>query len=584
MSEKLQYLNINHCWGSLMVEELVRCGVEYFCLAPGSRCSPLTVAVAQQKNIRSVVHFDERGLAFHALGYVAATKKPAVLICTSGTAAANFLPAIIEASKKKLPLIVITADRPPELRQTGAVQTIEQVGLFGKYVKWATDMPCPDINIKPAFVLTTIDQAYYQAVRNSSGVVHLNCMFREPLTPIKSGADLTVYVEGLKAWHQSKQAYTQYVADVESIALAASKKIAARINAIKHGLIVVGKIGGKEERSMVLAFAKHLGWPVFADISSGLRLGHKDASIIHYFDHILLAGTKLKFDGIIHLGGRITSKRYYEFIEAQAPAEYITVLNHSLRNDPTHQVSVRVESTPGHFCQTIIPLLKPRVPGVALKQLIKFNAAMDKGIDKFFGDDARLCEPRVARLVSQLIAEGNGLFLSNSMPIRDMDFYADFKGNQVYVNGNRGASGIDGLIASGVGYAQGLAKPVTLMVGDLAALYDLNSLAMLRDANVPVIIVVLNNGGGGIFSFLPIAGFKEGFEKFWGTPHSYTFANAAAMFELNYAQPQDDKQFAKAYIQAQKSQTSTIIEIITSREENVKVHKNLQAQLITSLK
>ncbi len=584
MSDKYQYLNINHCWGSLIIEELVRCGVEYFCLAPGSRCSPLTVAVAQQKGIRSVVHFDERGLAFHALGYVSAVKKPAVLICTSGTAAANFLPAIIEASKKKLPLIVITADRPPELRQTGAVQTIDQVGLFGKYVKWAFDMPCPDINIKPAVVLTTIDQAYYQALRNSAGVVHLNCMFREPLAPVKSGADLSAYIDGLKSWHKAKGPYTQYAAGVELGVLTDLKNTATRINALKNGLIVVGKIGGLDEQDAVLDFAKHLGWPVFADISSGLRLGHRDTSIVHYFDQILLSPPRVRFDGIVHLGGRITSKRYYDFIESQSPAEYITVLNHALRNDPTHQVSLRVESRPINFCQAIKPMLKTRPASTALKQLRKANVLMDKVIENFFSGDACLSEPKVARLVSQLIPQGSGLFLSNSMPIRDMDFYADFKGQAVYVNGNRGASGIDGLIASAIGYAQGLGKPVTLMVGDLAALYDLNSLAMLRDADVPVIAVVLNNGGGGIFSFLPINQFKGGFEKYWGTPHSYTFANAAAMFELNYAQPQDDAQFTAAYAQAQKSRTSTIIEVITSRDENVRLHQGLQAQLARSIK
>src|SRR5450631_3582185 len=150
----MNIVNINHCWGTLIIEELSRLGVDYFCVASGSRNSPLVIALAQNKGLKSFVHFDERGLGFHAMGYSAAAKKAAVLICTSGTAAANFFPAVIEASKKKLPLIVITADRPPELRQTGAVQTIDQVSLFGKYIQWATDMPCPDTKINPQFVLT----------------------------------------------------------------------------------------------------------------------------------------------------------------------------------------------------------------------------------------------------------------------------------------------------------------------------------------------------------------------------------------------------------------------------------------------
>lgn len=578
----MNLININHLWGSLIIEELIRQGADYFCVAPGSRSSALTAAVAQNKKAKPFIHFDERGLAFHAMGYSAATHKPSVLICTSGSAVANFLPAIIEASKKKLPLIVLTADRPPELRQTGAVQTIDQVGIFGSYVKWSTDMPCPDLNIKPEYVLTTIDQAVYQAVA-LKGVVHINCMYREPLAPVKSKDDLSAYTKSLSSWDKSNQPYTEYIKGFESVALPIPKKIAQRLDAIKNGLIVVGKIGGADEQTQVLNLAEKLGWPIFADISSGLRLGQEHKNVIHYFDHLLLSDAlkdKLKFDGVLHLGGRITSKRYYEFVANQDLNEYIMVLNHSLRNDPNHQVSLRIESTVSNFIQTIIGLIKPRKASAALKNLSTANQKADKQIESFFKGDERLCEPRTARLVSQLIPKGQGLFLSNSMPLRDMDFYADYKGAKVSVNGNRGASGIDGIIASACGYAQGLQMPTTLMIGDLAALYDLNSLSMLRDTKQPLIIMVLNNGGGGIFSFLPIAEFKEGFEKFWGTPHSYTLSNAAAMFELNYAQPMSVTDFKKAYKQALQSQTSTIIEVMTSREENLKVHRQLQHAII----
>jgi len=570
-------LNINHCWGSLIVEELTRLGADYFCVAPGSRSSPLVIALAQNKKARSQVHFDERALGFHAMGYSAATHKPAVLICTSGTAAANFFPAVIEASKKKLPLIVLTADRPPELRQTGAVQSIDQVGIFGKYTQWATDMPCPDINIHPQFVLTTIDQAWYQAVRNR-GVVHINCMFREPLALQKTSDDLKAYIKPLDRWVKSTVPYTEYVIG-SGPALSDPKKIVRHLEGIKNGLIVVGKIGGTDEQQMVLDLAKKLGWPVFADISSGLRLGHKHPNLIPYFDQLLSSQkiTKaLSFDGVLHLGGRITSKRYYEFVVNQNPTEYIMVLNHALRNDPNHQVTLRIEAPVTNFIKGVLGLIKSRKPSAGLKTLSKANQAADRAIESFLTQDERLSEPRTARLVSQLIPEGHGLFLANSMPVRDMDFFADFKGDSVSVNGNRGASGIDGLIASASGYAKGLDKPVTLMIGDLAALYDLNALAMLRDLPVPLIIVVLNNGGGGIFSFLPIAEFKEGFEKFWGTPHSYTLAGAASTFELNYSQTMDATHFKKSYTQALKSQTSTIIEVMTSRQENLKVHQQLR--------
>ena len=577
----MNFTNINHCWGSLIVEEFARLGVDYFCVAPGSRSSPLVIAVAQNKRVKNMVHFDERGLAFHAMGFVAATKKPAVLVCTSGTAAANFLPAIIEASKKKLPLIVITADRPPELRQTGAVQTIDQVGLFGKYVQWATDMPCPDTNIKPQFVLTSIDQAWYQALRHH-GVVHINCMFRAPLTLVETSDDLKSYLKPISRWEKSNQPYTEYVTGFESVALPIPKRIASRLNAIKNGVIVVGKVAGADEADLVLRLSEKLGWPIFADVSSGLRLGNDQKNLIHYFDHLLSSekiSSQLNFDGVLHLGGRMTSQRYYDFMQKSNPAEYIMVINHALRNDPNHQVALRVECSVGNFIQTVVGLIKPRKTSAALKILAKANKDADRAIEISLSKDGRLSEPYAARLISQMIPEGQGLFLSNSMPIRDMGNFGDFKGKVVAINGNRGASGIDGIIASAAGYARGLNKPVTLMIGDLAALHDLNSLAMLRDLPVALVIVLLNNGGGGIFSFLPIAEFKEGFEKFWGTPHSHTLAGAASMFELNYAQPMDVEHFKRSYAQALKSQTSTIIEVITSREENLKVHQRL-AQII----
>ena len=581
----MNFVNINHCWGTLIIEELSRLGVDYFCVAPGSRSSPLIIALAQNKKLKSFVHFDERGLSFHAMGYSAAAKKPAVLICTSGTAAANFLPALIEASKKKLPLIVITADRPPELRQTGAAQTIDQVGLFGKYAQWAMDMPCPDTKINPQFVLTTIDQAWYQAVRNR-GVAHINCMFRQPLSLVKTSEDLKTYIKPLNRWAQSKAPYTDYVTDFESVALPVPQKVAKRLDAIKNGLIVVGKVASAHEATLVLHLAEKLGWPVFADVSSGLRLGQKHPHLIHYFDHLLLSDkilNKLSFDGVLHLGGRMTSGRYYDFIQKQNPCAYIMVIDHALRNDPNHQVSLRIEASVTNFIQTVIRLIKPRKGSTALKALSKADRMMDKTIESYLARDERLSEPCVARLVSQLIPEGHGLFLGNSMPIRDMSNYADFKGRVVSVNGNRGASGIDGLIASAAGYARGLGAPVTLMIGDLAALHDLNSLGMLRDLPMPLIIVLLNNGGAGIFSFLPIAEFKEGFEKFFGLPHPFTLASAASMFELNYSQPMDARHFKKVYTQALKAQTSTIIEVITSREDNLKIHRLLQDAINKSL-
>ena len=225
--------NLNQCWSSLIIEELIRNGVDYFCLAPGSRSSPLAVAVATNPRAKSFVYFDERALAFHALGYVSAARKACAVITTSGTAVANLFPAIIEASKKKLPLVILTADRPPELRHTGANQTIDQVKIFGEYVRWQFDMPCPTTEIAPGFILSTIDQAVFRANGELKGPVHINCMYREPLF---EGRDRPRPVPAdLKHWQNARVPYTSYVTAQKKLGADTINAITQEIRAIKQG-------------------------------------------------------------------------------------------------------------------------------------------------------------------------------------------------------------------------------------------------------------------------------------------------------------------------------------------------------------
>ncbi|MBL8014086.1 MAG: 2-succinyl-5-enolpyruvyl-6-hydroxy-3-cyclohexene-1-carboxylic-acid synthase [Candidatus Omnitrophica bacterium] len=575
--------NINYLWSSLLVEELVRCGVDYFCIAPGSRSAPLAVAAARHSKAKCFVHYDERGLAFHAVGFASVRKKPAVLICTSGTAGANFYPAVIEASKKKVPLIVLTADRPPELRFTGAHQTIDQVGLFGTFVKFHMDLPCPDRLIAPEMVLTTVDQAVYQAMNHSPGVVHLNCMFREPLAPTAVGEKFGSYIQKLEDWSKGDQPFTTYCNAEGSSIVDLEKSIVSRLEKVRNGLIVVGKVDGHVQQKAVLALAAHLGWPVFADSASGLRLGQTDKHVITYFDQILLSPksvAKLSFDGVVHLGGRMTSKRYYEFVAGLPLKEYMMVLNHPLRNDPAHQISLRVKAPVGALCEALLKQLRPRKTSQAASLLLNANRLTDQVMEEFFAsDDQKLTEPRVARLISQHIPQDSVLFLANSMPIRDVEFYADFKGSAVDVFGNRGASGIDGLVASACGVSRGKDRPVTILIGDLALLHDLNSLSMLKALSQPMVIVAVNNNGGGIFSFLPIAQQDDVFEKCFGTPHGLSFEAAAVLFGLSYVQPDSPQEFIKAYRAAFEGRRATLIEVTTSRSHNLAVHKILQDKI-----
>jgi 2-succinyl-5-enolpyruvyl-6-hydroxy-3-cyclohexene-1-carboxylate synthase len=569
--------NINCLWAALMVDELVRLGVGLFVICPGSRSSVLALAAANHPRAVTLTHFDERGGAFYALACGAGSGSPAAIISTSGTAAANFLPAVVESSRKKVPLILLTADRPPELRHTGADQTIEQPGLMGSYVRFEFDLPCPTTAIPAAMVLTTIDQAVYRARHPLPGPVHLNCMFREPLAPVSDGRDLAGYTAGLDRWKNGVRPYTIIAAPETRLSVAAAVGAAKVLNAARQGIIVVGKLRSDHERAAVLVLADKLQWPVFPDVSSGLRLSPSRGPVVHYFDQLLLnqhLASDLAPDCVLQLGGRMTSKRLNQFIETVRPKEYIMVLPHALRHDPGHQVTLRIESPVASFCAGVTGPVRRRRPGARLERLLKLSGAVGRKLDRLAA--AGLSEPSVIRHVSVHILSGQALFIGNSMPVRDMDMYGATRARDILIGTNRGASGIDGLMASACGFARGSGRPLTLVIGDVSLLHDLNSLALVASAAKPVTIVVLNNNGGGIFSFLPVGQFKPGFERCFAAPHGLSFKAAADMFGLAYARPATLKAFAAAYARAVGGVRHTIIEVMSDRDGNFRLHQEWQ--------
>ena len=577
--------NLNSLWAALIVEELLRNRINYFCLSPGSRSTPLVSAVALNKSTKSLMHLDERGAAFHALGYARANGRPAVLICTSGTAVANYMPAVVEASMEMVPMILLTADRPPELRQSFANQTVDQVKIFGDYVRWHFDLPCPDENIPGEFVLTTIDQALYRSIRMPAGPVHLNCMFREPLVPDDAQADSNTYTSRVKAWHQSKQPYTRYQAPSLAIDANQQKKLASAINDTESGLLIIGRLKNQAERLSVQRLSEKLGWPTLADISSGLRLGASSENIIPYYEHILShkPASDLQGSTVLHVGGRLTSNRLLQFLDNVQLKDYIMVSDHPFRHDPIHRVTMRFEADIALMAESLLPMISKDRNQKPSDRLKGSTRIVDDALEEITGNNMQLSEPACARLISRLISSDSGLFLASSMPVRDMEMFADARGPAVPVGCNRGASGIDGTIASAAGFSAGLDKPVTLLIGDLAFIHDLNSLAMLKSLSHPMVIVVINNNGGGIFSFLPIAERKDIFEPFFGTPHSLAFENAAHMFGLDYHVPETTDSFVSCYQSAQAKGTSAIIEVKSDRNENHKIHQEIRQKIIAAL-
>ncbi len=593
----------NALWSHLIIEELTRNGIQDFCISPGSRNTPLVYAAAHNARANIITHWDERAAAFHALGMAKASQQPVALLCTSGTAVANYLPALIEAAASCVPLIVLTADRPPELLDTGANQAINQTGIFTHYVRWQATLPCPDEKINDTFILTTIDQAVYRATRAPAGPVHINCMFREPLEPettaLPPGRTSVRRVSEATACGGTEggKAYTKYLLPQSTVPAAALDQIRSS----KQGLIVVGSLTSEQEARAVDAFARHLNWPVFPDITSGLRIGTPNPPYVHYYDQLLLSETfrnQCRPDLILQLGAPFVSKRLLQHLRACQPANWMLVANHPYRHDPAHAVTTRIEMPIDAFCSQATEALAPNSISEWCQNFCAASESIHEKLTSVFAENDSLAEPAIAHLVSEHIPADHALFLGNSMPIRNMDMYAaalspgrtpvrrvseaavcggteggnSREGTFSTVFANRGASGIDGNIATAAGYARASGRPLTAIIGDLAALHDLNSLALT--AGLPVTLIVINNHGGGIFNHLPIAQHWDGIDHLWTTPHNLSFQQAANMFGLEYHHPTTHAGFLTAY---QKATKPILIEITTDPTENTRLQKTLQS-------
>jgi 2-succinyl-5-enolpyruvyl-6-hydroxy-3-cyclohexene-1-carboxylate synthase len=352
---------------------------------------------------------------------------------------------------------------------------------------------------------------------------------------------------------------------------------------VERGLVVAGRLPSRKHGEAVLRLADSLGWPLLPDVGSQIRLGASSESLISYYD-TLLASEPFKEthapETVLHFGGRAVSKRLEQFLAKSSPDPYVVVRENPFRLDPGHRVTHSVEADILDLCTALAKIAERHSPAQAASWMASWREAsekVDNYLDHSFARTKELNEPLVARLVSQHIPEEHGLCVASSMPIRDVDTFSATDGAPVPVAANRGASGIDGTVATAAGFARGSGRPLTLLVGDLALLHDLNSLAMIRD--LPVVIVVLNNDGGAIFSFLPVARHKAFFEPYFGTPQGLGFEHAAAMFGLDYQHPSSATEFVETYRADCALNTPTLIEVRTDREENVALHRRLLEEI-----
>jgi 2-succinyl-5-enolpyruvyl-6-hydroxy-3-cyclohexene-1-carboxylate synthase len=553
---------LNLRWAELIIDQLIINGVDTFCIAPGSRSTPLAIAIAEHPLAQSFVHFDERGIAFYAVGMGKATRRAVAILVTSGTAVGNLLPGLMEAESERIPLIVLTADRPPELQDCGASQTCDQVKLFSDYVRWQCNLPCPTSEIPERYLATTIAHAVFEAHGFPSGPVHLNCMFRKPL--FSHETLLMPDVVPLKI-ERGERAPT----------LSSLKVCAEKMEACKHGLIIVGSRPCGQKVQPLLDLAEHLKWPILPDILSQVRTEGDHPSIIRYYETLLRISSDLKPDMVLHFGNRIVSKVLKYWLKELPLTEYIQVANHPDRQDPHHQVTWRFMCCPALFCRGILAEAKENTDTQWLNAWKTKSERIESSLNELFQEREDLTEPGIVRELNKSLPSSCALFVANSMPIRDADLflYPDQPIGPVF--GNRGVAGIDGNIATVAGIAAGIKKPVIALLGDLTTLHDLNSLPLLTACDTPVLIVVVNNQGGGIFSFLPIAEKKDLFEKFVATIHPFNFEHAAKLFHLPYQHIDSKQDWETALISFYSNPQTAMIEISTERTSNYQFHQEI---------
>lgn len=572
--------NINIFWSSLLIEELRRNGCDFFCICPGSRSTPLTTAVAQNETCESVICFDERSAGFFALGYARARSKPAVVIVTSGTALANLLPAIVEASQDNVPMIVLSADRPYELIDSGANQTIDQARMYGNFARWFTTIaPCPDVDLTR--VLSAVDFALFRSLCLKPGPVHINCSFREPLAPTKklfdkSGSDKFAF------WLHSNKPFTTFCGGEVCTSEDELEPVARRISRAEKGLVIVGALKKSSHREAVRNLCMRLRWPVFADVASGLRSGCE--GLISHYEHLIAAKKNaLSYpDVVLHLGGRLVSKVLQEFLERSQCNSYILLDESPDRLDPGSIITHRLV---GNITLTT-KCLEKFVGEGSISALNEEYFVMPKKVGQLvenaINSSEILSEPFIARQVLKSLPSGSALFLGNSMPIRDADMFG-WQIPNVEIGTNRGASGIDGTISSACGFAKGVGRPTTLLVGDLAFLHDANALSLLSNLKEALTIILINNGGGGIFSFLPIAAHEEIFTPYFDSPHNVKIADLCRAFDLPHLKVTTKAQLQNALEIATGSNQHLVVEAITDRRQNVCFHDQIMGEVISGL-
>lgn len=571
--------NVNTIWASTLVETLYRLGLTTAILCPGSRSAPLTVAFAQHPGVEAIPILDERSAAFFAIGLARRTSLPTALVCTSGTAGANFYPAIIEARESRLPLLVLTADRPPELRDCNAGQTIDQQKLYGTFPNWYSELTVPALDLsRLAYLRQTLVYAWERTLSPVAGVVHLNLPFRDPLAPIDQP----------EAQEFARQFPTDFFAAVrQPIAMSQPLAFPAGWSAIEQlrqgserGVLIAGLAQPQQAQAYCEAIAhlsRSLQVPVLAEGLSPLRnQAERNPHLISTYDLILRndpLADKLAPDWVIRIGEMPTSKVLRQWLSQTQPQQWI--VDPTDRNlDPLHGNTTHLR-TSVETLAALLPVGEALPPSPYLEYWQAAESQVRQQLDRSLSEMELLFEGKVAWILSQHLPIGTPLFVASSTPVRDMEFFWRPGDRAIRPYFNRGANGIDGTLSTALGIAHRHQSSV-LLTGDLALLHDTNGFLVGHKLVGHLTIVLINNQGGGIFESLPIANFDPPFEEFFATPQKVDFAQLCRTYGVEHHQIESWQALIQ-WLNPLPDRGIRVLEVRCDRKADAKLRKQLLA-------
>jgi 2-succinyl-5-enolpyruvyl-6-hydroxy-3-cyclohexene-1-carboxylate synthase len=565
--------NRNTALASALVDELARAGVRHACISPGSRSAPLARALWSQPGIEAWVHVDERCAGYFALGLAQQTGQPVAVLTTSGTAGANLHPAVAEASWSRTPLIVITADRPPELRDRGAGQTIDQVKLFGSAVRWFFEVGVHQADDDGLLhSRATGARAVAEALGSPPGPVHLNVPLAEPLAPDEVEGDVPAESALARDGRPGGQPITKVARPAGVPGADLVSEFAELITGHERGLIIAGRQHDPGIANAVAALSQACGYPVLPEPTSQLRAGtHPLDNVVAHYDAVFRAlPVRLAPELVVRVGDMVTSKAARTWLTSHRECRQVVIDPHGAWNEPTATADLMARADPGLLLASFAQEIEARSDRGWLESWRTADRAASEAIDGFLNDlGEEPFEPRVHRRLATTLPEMSTVMVASSMPVRDLESFLPAIDRPLRFLANRGANGIDGTVSSGLGAAAVAPGRTFVLLGDLALYHDMNGLLACTRLGVEATFVVLNNGGGGIFDFLPIAHHREGYEELFGTPTGLDVEKVAGLYGMPFRRVSSHGELDAAL------EEPGMVEVVLDRPRNVELHRQV---------